>query len=375
MLNSIYTEISTMTIQENVPLAPLTTLQVGGTARYFAELRREDEVREAVQFAKRRELPLFVLGGGSNLVVADSGWPGLVLKIAIGGIASPITNDTAGNAVLFSVGAGVNWDDFVAQAVAQNCAGVECLSGIPGSVGGTPVQNVGAYGQEVADTIESVRVLDLEQDRIVVLPKPACGFRYRASIFNSTERGRYIILRVNYRLHRGGAPSLKYADLQRHFAGRVKESFSERPAEKATSPSLAETRAAVREIRRSKGMLIVPGDEDCRSAGSFFKNPVLSEAQFQELAARAASKGLEIPSYPALDAQKKVSAAWLVEHAGFSKGYAAGAAGISNKHALALINRGNAKATDIVELKDEIQRCVQEAWGIVLEPEPVFVGF
>ena len=375
MLNSIYTEISTMTIQEKVPLAPLTTLQVGGAARFFAELRREDEVREGVQFAKRRELPLFVLGGGSNLVVADSGWPGLVLKIAIGGIASPTTNDTTGNAVLFSVGAGVNWDDFVAQAVAQNCAGVECLSGIPGSVGGTPVQNVGAYGQEVADTIESVRALDLKEDRIVVLPKPACGFRYRASIFNSTERGRYIILRVNYRLQRGGAPSLKYADLQRHFAGRVQESSSERPAEKATPPSLAETRAAVREIRRSKGMLIVPGDEDCRSAGSFFKNPVLSEAQFQELAARAASKGLEIPSYPALDAQKKASAAWLVEHAGFSKGYAAGAAGISNKHALALINRGKARASDIVELKDEIQRGVQETWGVLLEPEPVFVGF
>ena len=375
MLNSIYTEISTMTIQEKVPLAPLTTLQVGGAARFFAELRREDEVREGVQFAKRRELPLFVLGGGSNLVVADSGWPGLVLKIAIGGIASPTTNDTTGNAVLFSVGAGVNWDDFVAQAVAQNCAGVECLSGIPGSVGGTPVQNVGAYGQEVADTIESVRALDLKEDRIVVLPKPACGFRYRASIFNSTERGRYIILRVNYRLQRGGAPSLKYADLQRHFAGRVQESSSERPAEKATPPSLAETRAAVREIRRSKGMLIVPGDEDCRSAGSFFKNPVLSEAQIQELAARAASKGLEIPSYPALDAQKKASAAWLVEHAGFSKGYAAGAAGISNKHALALINRGKARASDIVELKDEIQRGVQETWGVLLEPEPVFVGF
>ncbi len=374
MLNSIYGKLALMTIQENVPLAPLTTLQVGGAARFFAELRREDEVREAVQFAKRRELALFVLGGGSNLVVADSGWPGLVLKIAIGGIASPTTNDTTGNAVLFSVGAGVNWDDFVAQAVAQNCAGVECLSGIPGSVGGTPVQNVGAYGQEVADTIESVRALDLKQDRIVVLPKPACGFRYRASIFNSTERGRYIILRVNYRLQRGGAPSLKYADLQKYFAGRVQENSSERPAEKKT-PSLAETRAAVREIRRSKGMLIVPGDDDCRSAGSFFKNPVLSEAQFQELAARAASKGLEIPSYPALDAQKKVSAAWLVEHAGFSKGYAAGAAGISHKHALALINRGNAKASDIVELKDEIQRGVQEAWGILLEPEPVFVGF
>ena len=328
-----------MTIQENAPLAPLTTLQVGGAARYFAEVKREDEVQEAAQFAKARDLPLFVLGGGSNLVVADSGWPGLVLRVALGGITAPATHDT-GNAVLFSVGAGVNWDDFVAQTVAQNCAGVECLSGIPGSVGGTPVQNVGAYGQEVADTIESVRALDLKQDRIVVLPKPACGFRYRTSIFNSSERGRYIILRVNYRLKRGGAPSLHYADLQKHFAGN--------PVEKKMPPSLAEMRAAVREIRRSKGMLIVPGDEDCRSAGSFFKNPVLSEEQFRDLGERAVSKGLEIPSYPVLNAQRKVSAAWLVEHSGFSKGYTAGAAGISHKHALALINRGDAKASDIV---------------------------
>ena len=359
-----------MTIQENVPLAPLTTLQVGGSARYFAELRREDDVREAAQFAKTRTLPLFVLGGGSNLVVADSGWQGLVLRVAIGGITTQST-DAPGNAVLFSVGAGVNWDDFVAQAVVQNCAGVECLSGIPGSVGGTPVQNVGAYGQEVADTIESVRALDLKEDRIVVLPKPACGFRYRTSIFNTTERGRYIILRVNFRLKRGGAPSLKYADLQKHFA----ECSLESAAQKNTPPSLAEVREAVREIRRSKGMLIVPGDEDCRSAGSFFKNPVLSEAQFKDLAGRAAAKGLEIPSYPALDAQRKVSAAWLVEHSGFSKGYAVGPAGTSHKHALALINRGDAKASDIVGLKDEIQRGVQEAWGILLEPEPVFVGF
>jgi UDP-N-acetylmuramate dehydrogenase len=355
-----------MTIQENVPLAPLTTLQVGGVARYFAELKREDEAQEAVKFAKARDLPLFVLGGGSNLLVADSGWPGLVLRIAIGGITTPNTNDATGNAVLFSVGAGVNWDDFVAQAVVQNCAGVECLSGIPGSVGGTPVQNVGAYGQEVSDTIESVRVLDLKENRIVVLPKPACGFRYRASVFNTTERGRYIILRVNYRLKRGGAPSLKYADLQKHFAAQL--------AEKKI-PSLAEVREAVREIRRSKGMLIVPGDQDCRSAGSFFKNPALSEEQFKDLALRAESKGLEIPNYPALNAHHKVPAAWLVEHSGFSKGYVLGAAGISHKHALALINRGDAKASDIVALKDEIQRGVQEAWGILLEPEPVFVGF
>jgi UDP-N-acetylmuramate dehydrogenase len=269
--------------------------------------------------------------------------------------------------VLFSVGAGVNWDDFVAQAVVQNCAGVECLSGIPGSVGGTPVQNVGAYGQEVADTIESVRVLDLKEERIVVLPRPACGFRYRSSIFNTTEHGRYIILRVNYRLKRGGPPSLKYADLQKHFA--------ERFPERKTPPSLAETRAAVREIRRGKGMLIVPGDEDCRSAGSFFKNPMLSKEQFKDLAMRAAEQGLEIPSYPALDAQHKISAAWLVEHSGFSRGYAVGQTGISHKHALALINRGGAKASEIVGLKDEIQHGVQQAWGIALEPEPVFVGF
>jgi len=355
-----------MTIQENIPLAPLTTLQVGGAARYFAELKREDDVRDAAQFAGSRDLPLFVLGGGSNLVVADSGWPGLVLRIAIGGIATPHASDAAGNAVLFGVGAGVNWDDFVAQAVVQNCAGVECLSGIPGSVGGTPVQNVGAYGQEVAETIESVRAFDLKQDRIVVLPKPACGFRYRSSIFNTKESGRYIILRVNYRLKRGGAPSLKYADLQKYFGERLAEK---------KMPSLAETREAVRAIRRSKGMLLVHGDDDCRSAGSFFKNPVLSEGQFKDLAARAAAKGLEIPSYPALDAHHKISAAWLVEHSGFSKGYALGAAGISHKHALALINRGDAKASDIVGLKDEIQRGVQEAWGIRLDPEPVFVGF
>ena len=285
--------------------------------------------------------------------------------------------------MLFSVGAGVNWDDFVAIAVSQNCAGVECLSGIPGSVGGTPVQNVGAYGQEVAETIESVRALDtksdmkpdikpdIKEDRVVTLPKPACGFRYRSSIFNRAagsegggEPGRYIILQVNYRLKRGGAASVKYADLQKHFA------------DAASTPSLAEVRNAVREIRRSKGMLIVPGDEDARSVGSFFKNPVLSESQFRELAVRADARGLTIPSYPALEAQHKVSAAWLVEHSGFEKGFRMGRAAISSKHALALINPGSAsgnapgeaRAADIIELKDAIQQGVESAWGIRLDP-------
>jgi len=351
--------MSLMAIQQNVPLAPLTTLQVGGPARYFAQAASEDEVRDAVDFARTKALPIFVLGGGSNLLVSDSGWPGLVLKIAIGGIGQQAQDGV----VLFEAGAGVDWDLFVAQAVASNCAGLECLSGIPGSVGGTPVQNVGAYGQEVSETIEFVRVFDLKESRIVVLPKDACGFRYRTSIFNRDERGRYIILRVTYRLTAGGGPSLKYTDLQKHF-----ENYG-------SSPSLAEVRNAVRQIRRSKSMLIVPGDPDCRSAGSFFKNPILSESEFRDLARRAESRSLRIPSYPALDTQRKVSAAWLVEHSGFTKGFTLGPAGISHKHALALINIGEAHAADMVRLKESIQDGVKEAWAILLEPEPVFVGF
>src|SRR5713226_3670325 len=350
-----------MTIQENVPLAPLTTLQVGGAARYFAELKREDDVREAARFAKTH-LPLFVLGGGSNLLVADSGWQGLVLRVAIGGITTQST-DAPGNAVLFSVGAGVNWDDFVAQAVVQNGAGVECMSGIPGSVGGTPVQNVGAYGQEVAETIESVQAFDLRDGEVRELCNEACGFSYRTSIFNTSERGRYIILRVTYSLTPDGAPRIAYADLKKYFAGR------------SHSPTLAETRDAVRRIRASKAMLITPGDEDCRSAGSFFKNPVLSAEQYQELSQRALARGLQIPSYPALDAQRKVSAAWLVEHSGFSKGYDSGRVGISRKHALAIVNRGEATADEVLALKNQIQERVQEIWGIPLDAEPVFVGF
>ncbi len=347
-----------MQLQENVPLAPLTTLRVGGPARYFAEARTLAEVSEAVAFSYSKELPLFVLGGGSNLVISDAGWNGVVLKVAITGIEERRQDGKS----LFEAGAGEEWDKFVARTVARNCAGVECLSGIPGSVGGTPVQNVGAYGQEVAETIESVLALDLRDGQIRELCNDACGFSYRTSIFNSTQRGRYIILRVTYALNSGGEPRLQYADLKRYFAGW------------SVTPTLAETRDAVRRIRAGKGMLISAGDEDCRSAGSFFKNPVLTAEQFQALGTLAAAKNLQIPSYPALDARKKVSAAWLVEHSGFSKGLVSGAVGISRKHALAIINRGDATAADIVALKEQIQQRVEDMWGIHLEPEPVFVG-
>jgi UDP-N-acetylmuramate dehydrogenase len=348
-----------MIIQEKVPLAPLTTLGVGGPARFFAETRSVEDVRQAVDYARGRGLPLFVLGGGSNLVIADSGWPGLVLRVAISGMEE---REEEGN-VVFEVGAGEEWDKFVAQAVKRDCAGVECMSGIPGSVGGTPVQNVGAYGQEVSETIDSVQVLDLRDGEVRELCNPACGFSYRSSIFNNTERGRYIILRVTYALTPGGKPRVEYADLRNHFAGRN------------GAPTLMEIRDAVRQIRARKAMLISPGEEDSRSAGSFFKNPVLSDEQYQSLVSRAATMGLQVPSYPALSAQRKVSAAWLVETAGFRKGYQHGTVGISRKHALAIINRGGATAADVLALKDEIQKGVEEKFGIKLIPEPVFVGF
>src|SRR6266478_5043466 len=227
-----------MLIQENVALAPLTTMQVGGAARYFAEAGSAGEVREAVEYANSRKLALFVLGGGSNVIVSDQGWPGLVLKVAIAGINHRHGHGTA----YFDVGAGEDWDGFVAMAVKHNCSGVECLSGIPGSVGGTPVQNVGAYGQEVAETIDSLVALDVEDGQVHELCKEACSFRYRTSIFNTSERGRYIIVRVTYALTPGGEPAILYADLKKYFGGW------------STKPSLADTREAVRQIRASKAM-------------------------------------------------------------------------------------------------------------------------
>jgi UDP-N-acetylmuramate dehydrogenase len=348
-----------MIAQENVPLAPLTTLKVGGPARFLIEARTVSEAEQAIEFARSRQLSLFVLGGGSNLVISDAGWPGLVLKVAIGGIE----HHTDSGRTTFEVGAGEPWDKFVSTAVARNCAGVECLSGIPGSVGGTPVQNVGAYGQEVSETIRSLTAIDLKDGQIREFTKEECEFRYRTSIFNTTAKGRYVILRVIYKLNPGGNPHLEYADLKKHFAG-WKE-----------IPTLADTREAVRRIRASKGMLITEGDDDCRSAGSFFKNPVLSASSFEQLSKRAAEKNLQIPSYPALEAQRKISAAWLVEHSGFGKGFTDGKVGISRKHALAIVNRGGATAAEIVALKDHIQDRVRDIWNVYLEPEPVFIGF
>jgi UDP-N-acetylmuramate dehydrogenase len=348
-------------IQENIPLAPLTTFQVGGPARYFIEAHTAHEVLEAVAHATARKLPLFVLGGGSNLVVSDAGWPGIVLRVAIAGVEF----EGGLEKMLFHAGAGENWDDFVALTISKKCGGLECLSGIPGTVGGTPVQNVGAYGQEVAEAITEVRVLEIATGKTLTMSGADCGFTYRSSMFNTTHRDRYIVLEVAYRLHRNGEPKIEYADLKKFFAAG------------SAPPTLQQVREAVRSIRRSKAMLIVEGDEDCRSAGSFFKNPIVSQAEANRIEALAQQKmhGKRLPCYPAAEGQVKLAAAWLVEQAGFAKGYSRGTVGISRKHTLAIVNRGGATAKDIVALKDEVQKRVFDVWGVMLQPEPVFVGF
>src|SRR4029077_18177941 len=241
-----------MLIQENVILAPLTTMGVGGPARFFVEASSTEEVREAIGYTKSRNLPLFILGGGSNLIVSDAGWPGLVLKMSLLGINHRHGHGTA----YFDVGAGEDWDSFVAATVQHHCAGIECLSGIPGSVGGTPVQNVGAYGQEVSETITRVRALEIATGKIMELSNSDCGFSYRSSIFNTTRRDQYIVLEVSYRLHRNGGPRIEDADVKKFFA-----------AANIEKPTLQQVRDAVRSIRQSKAMLLVAGDEDCRSAG------------------------------------------------------------------------------------------------------------
>jgi UDP-N-acetylmuramate dehydrogenase len=348
-----------MQVLEEVPLAPYTTFQIGGPARWFAEAASEDDIAAGIVFAGERGLPLFVLGGGSNLLVSDAGFSGFVLRIALRGIAATGANGRS----IVSAAAGEDWDGLVAYAVAGAFAGVECLSGIPGTVGGTPVQNVGAYGQEVSQTIVTVRAFDRQTAQFVDLPASACGFSYRRSIFNSTERGRYIVSRVDYALRTDAPANFAYADLSRYFAARG-----------MLTPTLTEVREAVRTIRAQKGMLLVAGDADCRSAGSFFKNPIVPVSVLDSLAQELGVEKPTIPAYPAQAGEVKLSAAWLIERAGFAKGYALGNAGISSRHTLALINRGGASAREVVALRDQVIDAIWSRFAIRLEPEPVWLG-
>ena len=367
-----------MLIEENKPLAPFTTFGIGGSARWFIEAASEEEIAEAAAWAGEHRVALFVLGGGSNLLISDAGFDGLVLRVALRGITATdapgvsgkpeTTNQTSQR--VYQVAAGEDWDGFVERTVQDNCAGVECLAGIPGTVGGTPVQNVGAYGQEVASAIERVRTFDLQEHKAKEFDAFECGFAYRRSRFNSADRGRYIVIRVDYRLTFGGAPTLRYADLQRAFPN-------------GEQPSLAEVAAHVRRVRQAKGMLIVEGDPDCRSAGSFFKNPVVDEEQLRQIAAASDKAPPRFPAGPGTEnlGRVKVPAAWLIEQAGFSKGYRLGAAAISTRHTLALVNlgesdgRGGASEAEILALASQITAAVETRFGIQLEMEPVMMGF
>lgn len=348
-----------MYVEENKPLAPFTTFGIGGPARWFAEARNEQDIAEAAAWARTRNTPIFILGGGSNLLVSDAGFDGLVVYIALTGIE---TSERGGKRI-YRTAAGENWDLFVQTTVAEDCAGVECLTAIPGTVGGTPVQNVGAYGQEVASSIVCVRAYDLKETRFVEFSAADCRFAYRRSRFNTDDAGRYIVTRVDYALDPAGPPTLRYADLQREFSGR--------PA-----PGVAEVADAVRRIRHSKGMVLVPGESDSCSAGSFFKNPIVGKEAIAHVAAVA---GKEPPSFPAGPEAApdcvKLPAAWLIEQAGFARGYTQGQAAISSRHTLALVNRGAATASEILDLAATITSAVQKKFRIQLEREPVLLGF
>jgi UDP-N-acetylmuramate dehydrogenase len=337
-----------------VDLAPYTTLRLGGPAARVVEATTDAELTAAVRDADAAEQPLLVLAGGSNVVVADDGFPGVVVRL--------LTRGVERDGATRHVAAGEPWDPFVAACVASGLAGVECLSGIPGSVGATPIQNVGAYGQEVSETITSVRVLDRRSGEVADLRGDECGFAYRSSRFKR-EPGRFVVLRVSFALEDAGGRSrpVRYAELARRLGVEVG----------ATAP-VAAVREAVLELRRGKGMVLDDGDPDTVSAGSFFTNPVLSPEAFAALESRA---GEPPPAWPESDGRVKTSAAWLIERAGFARGYGNGdGIAISGKHVLALTNRGSGTTAELVALAREIAGAVDEAFGVRLVPEPVFVG-
>jgi UDP-N-acetylmuramate dehydrogenase len=328
-------------------LAPLTTLRLGGPAGSLVSCSTQEELIDAV----RSEEPVLVLAGGSNVVVADEGFPGLVARVQTSGF------DREGERL--TVEAGEPWDDVVAMTVSEGLAGFECLSGIPGSTGATPIQNVGAYGQEVSATVRSVRVLDRAEGRVEELPPERCGFGYRTSIFKYSER--HLVLAVTYELRRSElSEPVRYPELARTLDVEVGE-----------RAPLADVREAVLGLRRGKGMVVDPADPDSVSAGSFFTNPFVSEDELAEVARRADAPP---PAFPADDGRVKTSAAWLIERAGFTKGYGDGPVGLSTKHTLALVNRGGGTTAQLVALAREIAGEVRERFGVELRPEPVFVG-
>lgn len=354
--------IKTMFIQENISLAQFTTLKIGGIARYFIEARDENQIIEAVKFSDDNKLRLFVLGGGSNLLISDAGFDGVVLKIESKNVEfSQRLKD-----VFVTANAGEDWDEFVNICVENDLAGVECLSGIPGTVGASPIQNIGAYGQDVSETVSNVKVFDRKTLEIIDLSNVECGFSYRTSIFNSTHKERFIVLNVTFKLEMCGKPKIAYRDLQNYFADNA-------------TPDLMETRNAVLSIRREKSMVIDANDPNTKSAGSFFKNPIVSFDKFAQIERKARdlkliSESENAPKFAFNIENVKIPAAWLIEKSGFHKGFRSGKVGLSTKHALAIVNYDNANADDITKFVREIQTKIADVFDVELRPEPIFVG-
>jgi UDP-N-acetylmuramate dehydrogenase len=346
-------------------LADYTTLGLGGPARSFVAASTESELINAVAAADAAAEPVLLIGGGSNLVIADDGFPGTVIHLNTRGVSYAEAGDGCADV---TVAAGEDWDDVVAATVAEGLAGLECMSGIPGRAGATPIQNVGAYGHEVAEVITTVRVFDRLTRHVQIIPNERCLFSYRNSMFKRGEPGRYVVLAVTFRLARESlSMPVKYAELA-----------VELDVEMGVRAGVGEVRSGVLKIRARKGMLLNPGDLDSRSAGSFFTNPVLDAGQFARVESAAASAPRApgpVPRFDAGDGLVKVPAAWLIEHAGFGKGYGApGRARVSSKHTLALINAGGATTADLIALAREIRDGVREAFGVTLDPEPILVG-
>jgi UDP-N-acetylmuramate dehydrogenase len=358
-MTSAHTNVkSPVKIEARVELASRCTLGVGGRAAHFARVTSESELRSALAWARERGIDVRVLGSGSNIVVADAGFDGLVLEMALLGFA--ITD--MGAAVDVRAAAGEPWDAFVEAMVSRGYQGLECLSGIPGRVGATPIQNVGAYGQEVSETITRVVALDRERGERVVFSGKECRFSYRDSVFKSVQAGRFVVTEVSFRLNIDAPPSIRYAELTRWF--------EERPG----SASLSTVREAVLALRRAKSMVLDASDPNAHSCGSFFTNPILTPDAMVAFSSRAQGEG-SVPSFAQSDGRVKLSAGWLIEHAGFARGTRSGAVGLSTKHALALVAHEGASASDVVQFAQSVQRAVWERFGVGLEAEPVFWGF
>lgn len=347
-----------MNVSVGVSLAEHTTLGVGGPAAHWCEARSREQILQALAWADERGLPTVVLGGGSNVLVADRGIEGLVLRVRNEAIDATTHEDRA----RVTVAAGTNWDALVRWSVAEGYAGLECLSGIPGEVGAAPMQNIGAYGQEVGQVIRRVELMSRADGQTVEFAQAACEFGYRDSVFKTKLADRYVVVGVEFELTRC-RPTIAYAELARALANEAE-------------PTVAHVRDTVLSLRRAKSMLLDAHDANGKSAGSFFVNPTLSPEQAQAVEVRALSRGVDAPM-PRFShgSQVKLSAAWLIERAGFAKGTRSGEVGLSTKHSLAVVNHGRATAADIVAFATDVRNRVRDAFGISLSPEPRPMGF